>query len=73
MSDKSRTLAHTTDRTVTHEVPAEVLAEVAVRTSPDASRSEVRSLLEDHIHRRVEFVTPGGSSAIDAILDGSEE
>jgi len=66
-------LNHTVDSTVTQEVPAGVLAEVALRTSPDASRTEVRSHLEDHIHRRVEFVTPGGSSAIDAILDGSEE
>jgi hypothetical protein len=59
---------HDVDRTVQIEVPPEVLAEVALRTSKDADRTEIRDVLTDHIDRDIECVTTDGSRAVDAIL-----
>jgi len=61
-------LIHEVDKQIQIEVPAEVLTEVALRTSKDADRTEIRDALEDHIERNTEYVTPDGSSAVDAIL-----
>lgn len=61
-------LMHEVDRTVQIEVPDEVLTETALRTDADADRTEIRDALEDHIERDTEYVTPEGSSAVDAIL-----
>jgi len=61
-------LMHEVDRTVQIEVPDEVLTEAALRTDADADRTDIRDALEDHIERDTEYVTPDGSSAVDAIL-----
>jgi hypothetical protein len=64
-------LNHKVDSTVTVEIPGPVATEVALRTSPDASRAEIRDCLEDHVHRQFEFVLSDGRSAIDAISSSS--
>jgi len=61
-------LIHEVDREIQIEVPNEVLTEAALRTDPDADRTDIRDALEDHIERDTEYVTPDGSSAVDAIL-----
>jgi len=61
-------LMHEVDRTVQIEVPDEVLTETALRTDSDADRTDIRDALEDHIERDTEYVTPEGSSAVDALL-----
>jgi Arc/MetJ family transcription regulator len=66
MSDNR--LIHSVDRTVQIEVPDEVLTEAALRTDPGADRTEIRDALRDHLNHRIEFVTPDGESAVDAIL-----
>ena len=59
---------HSVDREIQIEVPDEVLTEVALRTDPDANRTEIRDALRDHLNHRIEIVTPDGESAVDAIL-----
>jgi len=66
MSDNR--LMHSVDREIQIEVPPEVLTEVALRTDPDANRTEIRDALRDHLNHRIEIVTPDGESAVDAIL-----
>jgi Arc/MetJ family transcription regulator len=65
-------LTHRVNRSIEIEVPDAVAAEVAVRTSPDASRSEVRDLLRDHVAHQHEYVTADGRNVIDVILDSDE-
>jgi hypothetical protein len=40
---------HSVDRAVRIEVPHEVFAEVALRTDPDATRTEINDALHDHV------------------------
>jgi hypothetical protein len=61
-------LMHEVDKQIQIELPDEVLTEVALRTSKDADRTEIRDALHDHLNHRIEIVTPDGSSAVDAIL-----
>jgi acetylornithine deacetylase/succinyl-diaminopimelate desuccinylase-like protein len=69
MSDGNGRLLHTTESTVRIEVPQEVAAEVALRTAPNASRTQVRDYLAGHITHDIEYVTPDGRDAIDVILN----
>jgi Arc/MetJ family transcription regulator len=66
MSDNR--LIHEVDRTVQIEVPDEVLTEAALRTDPDADRTDIRDALRDHLNHKIEIVTPDGESAVDALL-----
>jgi len=66
MSDNR--LIHSVDKQIQIEVTDEVLTEVALRTSKDANRTEIRDALRDHLNHRIEIVTPDGESAVDAIL-----
>jgi hypothetical protein len=61
-------LIHSVDKQIQIEVPPEVLTEAALRTDPDADRTDIRDALRDHLNHRIEIVTPDGSSAVDAIL-----
>jgi Arc/MetJ family transcription regulator len=66
MSDSR--LMHEVDKQIQIEVPDEVLTEVALRTDPDADRTDIRDALRDHLNHKIEIVTPDGESAVDAIL-----
>jgi 3-polyprenyl-4-hydroxybenzoate decarboxylase len=61
-------LIHEVDREIQIEVPNEVLTEAALRTDPDADRTDIRDALRDHLNHKIEIVTPDGESAVDAIL-----
>jgi hypothetical protein len=58
--------------TITLEVSEKIAAEVALRSSPDASPCEVRDLLADHVMMQLEYATPDGGDAVEAILDETE-
>nr|ADE29247.1 hypothetical protein [uncultured virus] len=66
MSDNR--LIHSVDKQIQIEVPDEVLTEAALRTDPDADRTDIRDALRVFLNHRIEIVTPDGSSAVDAIL-----
>lgn len=72
MSNGDNWLLHTTETTVTLEVSDKIAAEVALRSSPDATPCEVRDALADHVIMQLEYVTPDGGDAVQAILDETE-
>jgi hypothetical protein len=66
-------LLHSVDRQLQVDVPKEVLTEVARRTSADATRTEIRDALHDHVRKEHEFRGPDGSSAVDMILQSKTD
>jgi hypothetical protein len=64
---------HSVDRQLQIEVPHGILSEVARRTSEDATRTEIRDALHDHVRKEHEFRGPDGSSAVDMILQSKTD
>ncbi len=66
-------LLHSVDRQLQVDVPHGILSEVARRTSEDATRTEIRDALHDHVRKEHEFRGPDGSSAVDMILQSKTD
>jgi hypothetical protein len=66
-------LLHSVDRQLQVDVPHGILSEVARRTSEDATRTEIRDALHDHVRKEHEFRAPDGSSAVDMILNSKSK
>jgi len=66
-------LLYSVDRQLQVDVPHGILSEVARRTSEDATRTEIRDALHDHVQKEHEFRAPDGSSAVDMILQSKSQ
>jgi len=66
-------LLHSVDRQLQVDVPHGIVSEVARRTSEDATRTEIRDALHDHVRKEHEFRAPDGSSAVDIILNSKSK
>jgi len=66
-------LLYSVDKQLQVDVPHGILSEVARRTSEDATRTEIRDALHDHVRKEHEFRAPDGSSAVDMILQSKRD